>query len=130
MSPILVVREQQCASSKSGCNGNSTDGSLCLPGLTGPYCQLCLPVTSEDGAVEPHFYAPATDTQGARCESCSSSGNLGMTALYFAGGVAALLLLALLTFRAQTLLPPGLVASFSSLRDTFTLHNKLKVSVC
>jgi len=80
--------ESACAKGTSGCAGGIGSGEqLCRPTLTGPFCQLCrmaradvsptvfneTNVSTEANVSTRMFYVPATHTEAAHCEPCSSS---------------------------------------------------------
>ena len=80
--------EGSCIESHSGCAGGADASTPCRPGLHGVFCLLC----TSANATEPHYYAPASETEPAACHACGV--RFAVLAFVAVGAVAAVFLMA------------------------------------
>ena len=128
-----------CPQTTSGCRGtvvarNETSRRLqsdnapselgCADGLTGLYCMLC----DRKAFREPVYYAPATESDIAKCKLCGDT--LSTTIAVAAGIIAAVGLAAALVYGLyRHMLSPKRKDALNSLLEKFSLGTKLKILI-
>ena len=88
----IGCRASVCNETRSGCRGSDDTDALCAPGLTGPFCRLCVVNTSRPRRTR-IVYKAATPSHRASCEPCGVV--VGVTLGAYIGTLAALLVLSL-----------------------------------
>lgn len=107
-------RRSDCVHTSSGCH---MDGSgPCLPGLKGPFCQLCVNTTNT-------YYKAADGQEPAGCLECADT--LASTIGIASAFIAVALVVAIALWRLAKRPCIGRLSTF--VYEAFTLHNKLKI---
>ena len=115
----------ECLESSSGCRGGELSEGVCMPGLTGAFCRLC---------IEPlHYYVAASDIDAAHCKSCDTVASSNAAVIMLIVGFAALFisLLAYVVIQKCTSKPSRkkLHAFYKACKHSTTLLTQLKILV-
>ena len=117
--------EAACTQSNSACFGGDDNTLACMPGLTGPFCELC--DSSGTGALHFQYYQKATSVANATCVGCDDNALLPRMARLYAMGVGIVLGIVATIALAPHYLPSTVMKRIARLWLASKPNNKIKI---